>query len=570
MPILPASVSKINGKVNSARKGLNASLDKAGEKSGVFKSKSSNSNSTSVPARAAPLAPPSLPQRSTLAPPPPPPRRLDSTRASSSSSFDRSHGPPPPISRKPSAASIQRPNGHSSYAPSEALQQREEENKPALSSSRGALMGTMIRPPPTRAPSATPARYGPPSPLPSSVDDIGEVNSAPTRYKPPLPTYAQPGLRKPNAIPFPPFSQFTESDKLAFFELLDEFFARKVPSQDSIESSNIPPPPISFHSRPLSSMNGNTKTSRMSSFRAAYPTTCSGSIFAAYFANYRQWSPDTDQWYTAPDPIPPPIQSSTDVKRMSCWSQTGNTRTQHNYVLFADLTQAWSTLTFNVSRPFPPQSAECRYRPTPGPANTTVLMACAEIYGPPLVRFAEQAEQSGRHVARGECWDMANEALKAVPSLAAHLPPPLTSINRTHGYLLYHGMATDRGTGEGEWLAGDVGQVRPGDIIEWNMVACNTVNPTLICTLGDPDHTAIIVNAHSSTISAQSPAPPSQLGQITVVEQSLKQLPVRRTYDLSTISRGSVWIYRPASVAELLGESRDSCDWPPKGNTYTA
>lgn len=420
MPILPSSLSNLNNKVNSARKGFNSTLDKAGEKSGVFKSSSSNpQKKPSINNLASSSSTSTLRSiNSHGPPPPPPPRRV----------ISQDNGPPPPVSRKPTLAPAP-----PSYA----------SNPPLLS----------------RAPSSnTASYYGPPSP-PSSA--------------PPRRTYAQPSLHDSQKIPFPPFSKFTESDKLAFFALLDEFFESKSTSTHP-PSSHPPPPPIARHSRPVKSA---------STFTASYLNSATAATLFTYFSNHRQWSAHSDQWYTDSDPIPPLIKGATDVKRISSWSQTGIKRTQLNYILFADLSQAWSSVTFDTSRPFPPSRAQAAYRPTPSPPPTPQLVACAESYGPYIVHFAETAERSGRHVARGECWDLANEALKAIPQLAPHLPPPMRSVSRTHGWLLYHGRATEA---DGHWIASDVGEVRPGDFIEWNLVACDTVNPILKCTLGDP------------------------------------------------------------------------------------
>lgn len=67
------------------------------------------------------------------------------------------------------------------------------------------------------------------------------------------------------------------------------------------------------------------------------------------------------------------------------------------------------------------------------------------------------------------CWDMANEALL---ECAKHgLPPPVTSINRTHGHLIFEGKAWGKGPDQqtGRWRGGD-NSVRRGDIVEWNTV----------------------------------------------------------------------------------------------------
>lgn len=603
MPIIPSSLSNINSKVNSARKTFNSSLDKAGEKSGIFKPSSTsnnnkqNLNSSNQTSGGAPAY-----QPKTRAPPPPPPRRYDSNQTNSSNtSVNQNYGPPPPVAPPPrylnpstSNTSLNQnygppppPPRRTSTTSNTSLNQNYGPPPPApprrLTSnpSSNSLNQNYGPPPPPRRLTPNPSNnslnqtYEPPpavsaKPILSSYSrpPLPTSNAAVPQTKfesnPPNPTYLQPGLKK-SSIPYPPFSKFTESDKLSFFALLDEFFNVQ---SDSINQTNVPsrslsstpPPPISIHNKPKSNLN---------QFEAKYPTTMSSKDVASYFLNHHSWNANQDQWYTSPDPIPNPLLNLTDIKRMSSWRQTGSIRHQFNYVLFSDLSQLWSSIIFNTERPFPPQEVQVKYRLTPSVKNTNQLISASETYSHHLLQYLEGVEHHQRHVGRGECWDLANEALKTIPSLAPHLPLPLTSINRTHGWLLYHGEANGVGNGVGHWLPESMDEIRPGDVIEWKLVSCNTINPTLMCKLGDPEHTAMILDVQSSNITNRF-IPPSQLGHITVLEQSLKQLPIRRTYDLSTMSAGSVWIYRPDSEKNLLGLSANSCDWPPKGFTLSS
>ncbi|EGG12615.1 uncharacterized protein MELLADRAFT_101031 [Melampsora larici-populina 98AG31] len=634
MPILPSSLSSINSKVNSARKTFNSSLDKAGEKSGIFKSSSSSTtthnNQNSISSNQTSGGNPPYQPKST-APPPPPPRRYDSNQpASSNTSINQNYGPPPSLTAPPRyVASSSNPSNTSldqNYGPpppppapprrltsttsNTSLNRNYGPPPPprrlASTTSNTALNQNYGPPPPAPPRRLTPnpssnslnQSYGPPPPAPprrltpnpsnNSLNQTYEppppVSAKPvlsSYSRPPLPTsnasahqtkfesnppnltFLQPGLKK-SSIPYPPFSKFTESDKLSFFALLDEFFNVQSDSVDQTVSppslSSTPPPPISIHNKPRSTLN---------QFEAKYPTTISSKDLATYFLNHHLWTSNQDQWYTLSDPIPNPILNLTDIKRMSSWKQTGSIRHQFNYILFSDLSQLWSSIIFNTQNPFPPQEVKVKYRPTPSIKDVNQLTIASETYSDYLLQYLEGVENRKTHVGRGECWDLANEALKAIPSFSPHLPLPLTSINRTHGWLLYHGEANGLGNGVGHWLPECIDQIRPGDVIEWKLVSCNTIHPTLMCKLGDPDHTAMILDVKSSNITNRF-IPPSQLGQITVLEQSLKQLPIRRTYDLSTISAGSVWIYRPDSEKNLLGLSANSCDWPPKGYTLSS
>ncbi|WAR52069.1 hypothetical protein PtB15_1B508 [Puccinia triticina] len=599
MPLIPAGLSSLNAKVESARKGFNSSLDKAGQKSGVFKGPA-NPKTAAAP----PPPPPSYARPSNYTPPPPPPARNDRLGPAP---------PPPPPTRQPnipppppSRAPLPPRRCDSDAAPDQESYPPPVAKRPVAPPPSTA---TPYRPPPTSnngygppsmAPVQPTSRYGPPSPPKSdsqlyeesaAVDDHSEhaaewPSSHPEHHQPPPPPPPIITMKKPvnwqhnpappsappknlstpprflhpkhGQIPFPPFSQFTAQDKEAFFGMLDEFFARKFPARVPGGRPRDGKPPVALQTRPPSTAQ---------EVQMQDEGVCRAEELARYFKGYRQWTRGPEQWYRADDPVPEPMRTADDVKRVSCWTQTGDERRQMNYVLFPDLSQLWSEVVFAVSDSGPPRYASARFRPPPGLIDGPTLAQAADSYGPPITQFALDAERGGRHVARGECWDLANEALKACPVQNPHIPPPLASISRTHGILLYHGTATGPGQGHGTWKQlHQLGIIRPGDIIEWRLVACRTVNPALSFTLGDPDHTAIIVEASGATVHTSRSAdacPPTMLGLITVIEQSLKQLPVRRTYDLATISRGQVWIYRPMAEQRLLGPGANSPQFPP-------
>ncbi|POW15950.1 hypothetical protein PSHT_06903 [Puccinia striiformis] len=540
MPLIPAGLSNLNSKVESARKGFNSTLDKAGQKTGVFKGPDNPKTASK------PLPPPAYtgqPNRLKLPPPPPPPARKPLIQNQyDEESYEPAQPPPPPpppVARKPM-------NVSSSSTP----------YRPPPTSLNGYG-------PPNMAPVQPTSRYGPPSPPKSSAqlheESRAMIEAENSTQPPPMISSKKPDnwgttppvrsfQRKHGQIPFPPFSQFTEEDKQAFFMMLDEFFGRRFPDRQA--SHDTGPPQVTLRTRPSILTQQEEEEG------------CRAEIIARYFKTYRSWTRSDQQWYRHQDPVPTPLIGTTDIKRVSCWTQTGDKRTQINYILFPDLSQLWTSVNFLVSSNGIPQEALAKYRPPPRTHEydyETLVTKSSEIYGPYIVEFAIEAEESGRHIARGECWDLANEALKSSPID----PPPLTSISRTHGILLYYGTSTGLHKGFGEWKQnGDLAGIRPGDIIEWNRVSCKTVNPDLLFTLGDPDHTAIIIDAHGNTIT-ETDTPPYKLGYITVIEQSLKQIPVRRTYDLSTIQAGQVWLYRPMAEETLLGNGRNSAVFPP-------
>lgn len=220
-----------------------------------------------------------------------------------------------------------------------------------------------------------------------------------------------------------------------------------------------------------------------------------------------------------------------------------------------------------------------------------------------MARFARESVERRTPVARGECWDLAHEALVSTRRATGqvNLAAPFVSIGRTHGHLIFHATAPR----DGEWYGRDL-YVRAGDIVEWRSVTIREVGMSLnsYSILGDPDvsfffsfflffpplfsnernetdnivahqhiqHTAVIVatgqplrlpepsSASAATTSCRYS--PESIGLITVVEQSLGQVPTERTYDLATLSKGEIRIYRPCAIRDLVGIDKIEPKWP--------
>ena len=167
-----------------------------------------------------------------------------------------------------------------------------------------------------------------------------------------------------------------------------------------------------------------------------------------------------------------------------------------------------------------------------------------------MAAFAERAVASGRPVDRGECWDVANAALKNIVATRPDLPAPIPSIARTHGHLIFEARP-----GNGRWRGGDT-QIRRGDVAEWRRAKLG--DRFSYSTLGDPDHTQVIV---ADAIPTRVPIDggsitPAELGAIEVVEQSQGHAPSRRRYDLTTMTEGELWIYRPVRLTRLSSADR--------------
>jgi hypothetical protein len=76
----------------------------------------------------------------------------------------------------------------------------------------------------------------------------------------------------------------------------------------------------------------------------------------------------------------------------------------------------------------------------PEPFAAEDLWDACYTYGEQVAQFAEQAESNGVPIADGECWSMANEALKSL----VNLETPVPSISRTHGHLIFAGSANGK------------------------------------------------------------------------------------------------------------------------------
>jgi hypothetical protein len=114
---------------------------------------------------------------------------------------------------------------------------------------------------------------------------------------------------------------------------------------------------------------------------------------------------------------------------------------------------------------------------------------------------------------------------------------------------------------EGRWRGGD-NRIRRGDIVEWRKVRIGL--PGGFATLGDPDHTAIII---ADAVPRRSPSDgelmsPADFGSITVVEQSQGKLPERTDYDLKCLQEGEMWVYRPISMQTYLGVAELTAEAP--------
>lgn len=236
----------------------------------------------------------------------------------------------------------------------------------------------------------------------------------------------------------------------------------------------------------------------------------------------------------------------------------GSTKTIYAGVLFSDLSMCWYSVSFSTTTHADPNDTraiqrQAQYLPRPAPKDQAALIEAHETYGETIAAFAESFEGTGQYCARGECWDLANEALKYFDQYE-YVPKPVPSIGRTHGHLIFEGKAERSGAVQmGRWRGGD-DRIRRGDIVEWRSVRLQ-MGLHGYAMLGSPDHTAVIVSETLPTtfLSDGKIVKPSELGTLEVVEQSVGNPPARQRYDLSQMQEGEVWIYRPISMEGYVG-----------------
>ncbi|KZT58073.1 hypothetical protein CALCODRAFT_259471 [Calocera cornea HHB12733] len=485
-----------------------------------------------------------------------------------------------------------------SMAGSQVNSLRDRFNQPASSSpssggSHSFRSGSISSPPPMakKPPMPPPVRGAggaPPPPMrtPSSPDAPpamparGLPPSLPSRTQSSAPSHVSAGSA-PGGIDW---ANLTEDDKYAFFSLLDEYFARRGLHDAPAGAQGGAPVSTPFpftgagshaHQRAVLRTNPSQTHTRAALDSQQFhldtpPTSMTSATICEFFLPSTHWP---SAWYEdKKGSLPPPVVGSKDVQGGGRWSSYGDEMTRIGYVLFADLSVLWYRVQWNSQRHDPNSvQREAMYRPPPEPWSSDLLRWANELYGEELVAFAENSEAAGQPIGRGECWDLAHSGLQSILTnpATAHFPKPVQSISRTHGHLFFAGSgAANYNAQVGRWRGGD-DRVRRGDIVEWNRVKIQTTDGGRM-TLGDPEHTAIIVAVPDEPIPSAADGAdvkPYELGWLEVVEQSKAHPPMRRRYDMSKFSEGKVWIYRPVPD-EYIGPGL-TAEWPPQQPAYS-
>ncbi|KAK4050314.1 hypothetical protein OIV83_003635 [Microbotryomycetes sp. JL201] len=487
--------------------------------------------------------------------PPPPPFRSSSSNLTATSSSSFGARTPPTVAQKPPNLSQA-----GATAPPPALPRR------TLSNER-----QVPAPPYNHA-----VKYDLPKPQPPARNPPGASNDSAVHL---ASVASELPLHKK-------FSDYNAQDRADFFATLDEFFETRFPSI----SHDAEPGPAdsasatitSSHSRDLALRPAVVSTTRPavkvdlpSQAVPSYPPLQSHSSSGLSICHWIMHAPfPSPPWYASEDAahtIPPPLRGRSDMRWTGSWTQLGSQKSLIGFALFGDCSCAWWKIDWDVSRHLVGQERrDAVYRPCPSPWTGDELYIASQLYSDAVISFAQNAVASGRPVARGECWDVASEALESVRNI--NVPEPFPSIGRTHGHLLFYARSTGEGRGEGIWRGGDV-YVRAGDIVEWRAVTIRQAGMSRLSysTLGDPDHTAVVVDV-GQPASLPAPGesyPISSLANLTVVEQSQGVAPSQATYDMTSMSKGEVWIYRPVPLVKYVG-TEITAQWPPSCQVWRA
>lgn len=488
--------------------------------------------------------------------------------------WDKAPPPPPPP--------VVRPKNQFAPPPSRTSSAVSQSSSPPVSSPPVPPPAIPGRPPPvrrqTRPDSVSPPIPSGPPPIPPTRS-VSRIVSARV--------HEGPEEIEEDTIDWANLSQ---EDKDVFFSWLDEFFARFLSSPTQPRSAhgstktiqapqpapiapkpqfaNNGPPPIPKWTRPSQPFPAQEAANDEEQLDMSYPPpTQHGSSaldLAYYFSPSTYWDSD---WYATNDPwCAPPLKDRKDTRRAGYMEHTGDAsgifRIVFGGVLFADLSACWYSVTFPHNTPTDPNDTRtvkrvAQYLPRPTAMDREALLEAHETYGETIAAFAEGFVDSGEYCARGECWDLANQALEYC-SQFDYVQKPVQSTYRTHGHLIFEGKALGKGRQYGRWRGGD-DRVRRGDIVEWRSVAVSMKMDWGVGTgkLGNPDHTAVIVNdmVPSVQVADGQSVTPGELGILDVVEQSVSTniKPKRSTYLLSGLEAGEMWIYRPVSMMAYVG-----------------
>lgn len=205
-----------------------------------------------------------------------------------------------------------------------------------------------------------------------------------------------------------------------------------------------------------------------------------------------------------------------------------------NITFIPDLSRSEIRVTCEKSRPRESLDIVQRHFARPPLLSKSELINAHERYGAAVVAFCQA--HMGQCVGRGECWDLADHALKSLP------PEAMRSRGKVHGHIVFEHIA-----GHGAPVWGADATLRPGDVLQFDACRFEERDPstrrvTRTISCGAPDHTSIVT------------AYATDSGCVDLLEQNSggRRFVTTGRLALHALVSGSVRAYRPiwASWAE--------------------
>ena len=252
------------------------------------------------------------------------------------------------------------------------------------------------------------------------------------------------------------------------------------------------------------------------------------------------------EWYAKSPPIwPPPHLKYSKQFRFNGYSTSWVSYDGHRHTNFtgvivhSNLAKSKIHITYDGAEPRLTAKAEQVHYPPPKPLNSQELEACRRIYNEKISKWCEK--QKGTQVGNGECWTLANDALKAVAEdCKKHGKEEcMACIGFVHGSLLYQQKFGH------EPHIGEAGIAR-GDVVQFYEAMFE--GPHGWKSAGSPDHTAVVVDVEGD-------------GALMVLEQNNGADRIVREghYNLQELSGGEVRVFRPVGTS-WMGDL--SPNWP--------
>lgn len=222
------------------------------------------------------------------------------------------------------------------------------------------------------------------------------------------------------------------------------------------------------------------------------------------------------QWYALPQKVPPP--SVSKLNHSCLWLSQGNDNQFNLDVRLPELTVAHYVLQWPTTNPAQ-VTVLVSYTPSPlatAPSKAE-LIDLSQRFGDYVALWVEKRQ--GTVIGRGECWDVAHDALRY--GCGNHA---MVTNYRIHGYPILDVAINDAGQMVYMDPRGQLDLVRRGDVVEITRAKFSGYN---------------VDNEHTAVVSGQDN------GVFTIVDQSQGVPVTQRVIDIKTMSQGRLIVYRP-------------------------